>query len=166
MKRIGQSRRPRRAGFSLLEVAIAIVVLGTAAVALMTATQAGNEVHLAGREISQGSLLAQDVREWTLALAFVDPQTPGNPPGLDDPNETPDDLDDLDDATFCPPRNGQGAAVTALTSWKQKVNLTWLDPNDLNTPVADGTSDIVYVRVEVSNHDRAIVTSGWLVTRP
>jgi Tfp pilus assembly protein PilV len=163
--------RPVRGGggFSLVEAMIATVLVGIGVASVMVATKSGTEVNAAGRQITQASYLAQEIREWTLKLPFSDPDPgdKGNPPGPDgsSPQVFVDDLDDLMNVTYTPPRNASGVAIGDLADWSQKIRLDWKDPDSLTTTVAPGTSDVIAVTVTVACRGRDILTTGWLVTR-
>ncbi len=49
-----------------------------------------------------------------------------NPPGPDqsDPQTFVDDLDDLMDVTYSPPRDAHGLPIADMTSWSQTITLT------------------------------------------
>ena len=162
-------RRSARGGFTLIEVAVATAIVGLGLTALLVAVASNTRVNDAGGKLTQGIFLAQELREWTLALPFSDqdPGDVGKPPGPDgsDPQVFVDDLDDLMDVTFSPPRNGLGTALSQLPGWSQTITLTWRDPDNLSATVADGASDLIYVRVDVAFQGQNITTTGWLVTR-
>lgn len=156
-------------GFTLIEIVVATVLVGLALVAMMASAGSNTRVNDAGTKLTQGTFLTQEIREWTLSLPFSDqdPGDLGNQPGSDgsDPQVWVDDLDDLMNVTYCPPRDGQGYAISALPSWSQTISMTWRDPNDLGSTVSPGASDIIYVNVDVKHRNRLVVSSGWLVTK-
>lgn len=158
-----------RGGFTLVEVAVATAIVGLAMAALMVAAGSATRINDAGRKITQAVFLAQEFREWTVALPFSDPDPADadNPPGPDgsDPQTFVDDLDDLMDVTFCPPRDGQGYALTELPDWSQTVTLTWRDPADLGSVVSPGSSDIILVQLSLAHNGEPVMTTQWLVTR-
>ena len=166
---------PRSArGFSLVDVAVATIVIAVALTAMLVSVGSNTRVNEAGWRITQASFLAQEIREWTLTLPFSDPD-PGDassPPGPDgsNPQVFVDDLDDFyvtspAGITYSPPRNGQGLPITALTGWSQTIRLTWRDPSNIAATVAAGASDIINVEVEVKFKTQSILTTSWLVTR-
>jgi len=162
-------RRSARDGFSLIEVAAATAIVSIALTALLVAVGSNTRVNDAGGKITQAAALAQEIREWTLTLPFVDPDPgdAGKPPGPDgsSPQVFVDDLDDLMDVTFSPPRNGQGNPIYAMGGWSQTILLTWRDPNSLLTTVTPGQSDILCAEVQVAFQGQIILTTNWLVTR-
>lgn len=163
-------RGPRGArGFTLAEVFVATAVVGIGIVALMVATKSGTEVNVVGRDITQATFLAQELREWTLRLPFSD-QDPGdqdNPPGPDalDPQTFVDDLDDLMGVTYSPPRNASGDPLADMDGWAQTINLTWRGPDNLTASVAPGASNMIYVDVTITHSGRTVLSTGWLVVR-
>jgi len=178
---------PSRGGFTLIEVVVATILVGLALTAMMVSVGSNTRVNDAGTKLTQAAFLAQEIHEWTLTLPFRDQDVGDrdNPPGPDgsNPQVWVDDLDDLMNVTFgsrsatipsCDlprygPRDGQGYAITALQAWSQTITMTWRDPNDLGHTVTNGTSDIIYVNVDVAvvitHQTTLIVSSGWLVTR-
>lgn len=156
-------------GFTLTEVAVATAIIGVGVAALMVSLGAATRANSAGRQIAQAVFLIQEIREWTLKLPFTDPDPgdAGNPPGPDglDPQVWVDDLDDLMDVTYNPPRDGCGAAIAGMPGWSQTITLTWRNPDDLTAVVATGTSDIIHVKVDVTYQGKPIRSGGWLVAR-
>jgi len=167
-KRPSQSANSR--GFTLAEVLVAALIIGIGFTAILASMGSSTSVNAASAEITQAVFLAQGVREWTANLPFRDPDTAdaGNPPGPDSyvSGDVPyvDDLDDLLSATFTPPRNSFGQAITGLTGWSQTVSLTWRAEGDPNTVVANGASDVIHVQVSISRDGSTVLSTGWLIT--
>ena len=163
--------RSARDGFTLIEVAVATVIVGIGMAALMVSVGSSTRVNEAGGKLAQATVLAQEIREWTLALPFSDPdaQDAHNPPGPDgvDPQVSVDDLDDLMGVTFKPPRVGMGIAISSLPDWSQTISMSWRDPNDVAVlaPHGPGTTDVVYVHVDVLYRNVPVYGTNWLVTR-
>jgi len=160
---------PGRGGFTLIEVAVATVVIGIGVTSLLLTVGSGTRINSAAQELTRAVFCAQEIREWTLKLPFsdTDPADMDNPPGPDgsNPQVFVDDLDDLMDVTYAPPRDGQGSPIADMVGWTQQITLTWRDPSDLLSTVEAGTSDVIYVSVQISRHGREVLTVGWLVTR-
>jgi len=163
------SKRSARTGFSLIEVLFATATIGIGVTALMTAVAAGTRVNGEGRQITRAAFLAQELREWTVKLPFVDPDEgqEANPPGSDgsSPQIFVDDLDDLMDVTYSPPRDGQGMPIADMADWSQSIELTWRDPDNIAVVVGDGASDLICVELTVANNGREVLTTSWLVAR-
>ena len=163
------SRSNHGKGFTLIEVMVAIMLIGTGIVALLGASMAGTRSTDAGKKMSQAVFLAREIREWTLRLPFsdLDAGDADKPPGPDGSNPLTfvDDLDDLMDVTYSPPRDGQFGAITDMTDWSETITLTWRDPLSLNTIVADGTSDVIHVHLSVAHAGKQVLETGWIVVR-
>ena len=162
----GTRRRSARGGFSLIEAAVATVLIGLGVVALMTTVQSNIQTVDNSAIIAQAVLLCGEVREWTLRLPFRDPQTPDNSPGSDegDPQVTVDDLDDLMGVTFSPPRDAHGLAIANMTDWSQTITLTWREMTDLENTLTAGSSNIVHVKVDISYGGSQIFSTGYVMT--
>ena len=161
------SRPSTRSGFTLVEAAIATALIGIALAALLTALRSGTRTNEASRRLTQAVFLAQEIREWTLRLPFEDPEEPGEVPGSEegDPQTAVDDLDDLMDVTFSPPRDAYGSAIIDMSGWSETITLTWRDSSNVAAAVSDGASDVVHVRASTSFQGREVFTTSWLVTR-
>ena len=160
---------PSRGGFSLIEALVGTGVIGLGIVALLSATVAGTRTCDGSRKLTQAVFLSQEIREWTLGLPFSDPD-PGhaaNPPGPDgaDPQVFVDDLDDLMNVTYSPPRNGQGSPLSDMVGWSETITLTWRDPNTLQSSIAAGGSDIIHVHLDLSFQGTEVHSVGWFVAR-
>lgn len=168
----GRRHPPRRRGFSLVESALAIVIIGIGIVALVASLGAASSINGAGRNLTRAVFLAQEIREWTLRLPFrdTDPADANNPPGPDgtSPQTFVDDLDDLYDPAgllYSPPRDGAGQALSDLAGWSQKLTLTWREANNLLQTVSPGTSDVVHVQVSVRLQGKEVVATNWIVAK-
>lgn len=164
---VRSGRIRRRAGFSLVEVAIAVPIIGLGVAAAVAMSRASTRATDGGRQLTEAVFLAENMREWSLLLPMADPDPAeaGNPPGADpsDAPGAPDDLDDLLDATFDPPRDGQGRPVKDKVGWSQQVTLTWVNPNTLTT-VPDGASQTVRAQVQIRFQGQPVFATTWLVT--
>ena len=166
--------RTDRGGFTLIEVAVATTIVGVGLAALMVSVESSTRVNDVGGKLAQGTFLAQEIREWSLALPFSDPDAAdaGRPPGPDgtDPQTSVDDLDDFYGAdglgtTYKPPRDGMGNAIASLPDWSQTITMAWRDPNNVAAPATAGTTGVIYVHVSVAYRDKAVYATNWLVTR-
>jgi len=76
-----------------------------------------------------------------------------------------DDLNDLMGVTYSPPRDAYGAPIADMVGWSQTIEMTWRDPDNLTSVVADGASDILHIQVTVSFQGRQILSTGYLIAR-
>ncbi len=148
-------------------MATAIVGIGVAA--LLGCIASGTQANDGGQKLTTAAFLAQEIREWTLRLPFKDPDPgQGATPGPDgsDPQTFVDDIDDLyPTITYSPPHDGRGNNIPNMPGWSQKITLTYRSPANLSTVVTAGTSDMIYVNVEVLCNSQSILTTGWLVSK-
>ena len=156
-----------RRGLSLIEVAVATVIIGLGVVAMMASIASGTRVNASGKMLTEAVFLAQEVREWTVKLPFSDPEPAHahNPHGPDAGDAAVDDLDDLKDVTYSPPRNGQGSPIASSQGWTEHITVTWRKADVLTAADPAETSDVAYVEVTLSHDGKAVLQTGWLVAR-
>lgn len=161
--------RRNNGGFTLAEIVVTTVLAGIFFVAAMAALQAGTQSNIAASDIAVANTLINEIKEWTVDLPFTDPDPHdfGKPPGADSYSQgVPyvDDIDDLLNATFTPPRDSQGDPIADLPRWSQHIGITWRDPADINTLVWNGSSTVVYVEVTARKDGVDVLSRGWIVT--
>ncbi len=160
------SKRPIRksGGFTLIEVAIATVIIAVGVIALMVGVGSSTRINGSGRALAQAVILAENIREWSIKLPFFDPElTDPGTIGSETGETVVDDLDDLDQP-FTPPRDSQGNSITGLTNWKQVVTVQWVDETNLGT-ISSTATDTVMVAVEIQLNLKPIYSTSWLVAR-
>ena len=167
MQRRRDSSQANAAGFTLVEVLLTVVILGVAFVAFLSAMQTGIRTGAESSDLTQAMLYAREMREWTRSLPFTDPDAAdaGNPVGPDNvTNGVPyvDDVDDLLGATFSPPRDSFGYAISDATGWSESVTLTWRSELDPTVDVSDGASNIIHIEVKLVKGGETVLTTGWL----
>ena len=152
-------RRHARRGFTLIEAALATVIIGTGVLAIISAQQ----VLLAKNEwssmTSTATWLGNEIREMTLNLPRHDPVTGTAYWGPEDDEVMLDDYDDVDDfdgygegLVFSAslnngPINSARRIITDMEGWEQIVTVTSIDQFDILTPMDDATTDMVRVEV-------------------
>jgi len=137
--------RSARGGFSLTEAAVAIIFVGLGMAGMLASLSSGTRATRGGYELTQASLLAREIREYTFTIPF----------------------DDLTSGTYSPCVDGQGDDMTFADSvnWKQQVTVSNRIEDDLQSVDSTGTSDVKYVQAEVLYNDQTVLAVGWLVTR-
>ena len=170
LKRRGEARR----GFTLIETALATIIVGVGVVAIVSAQQAFHIKNNWSTHASTATLLGNEIREMTLKLPRHDPVT-----GLIYDPDTGDlisgwgweinetsvvDLDDIDDfdgdggglifsADFDPPNgpiNAQRQVITNMPGWTQTVYVYNVDPFDITSVQPDGATNMLRVEVIVT----------------
>lgn len=156
-----RARGRRRRGFTLIEAALATVIIGTGVLAIISAQQ----VLLAKNEwstmTSTATWLGNEIREMTLNLPRHDPVTGTAYWGPEDDEGLLEDYDDVDDfdgygdglvfsaALGNGPINAARQVIPDMEGWEQIVTVTSVDQYDILTPLADASTEMVRVEVLV-----------------
>jgi len=145
-----------RGGFTLIETALAVVIVGTGVLAMVLAQESVHRQNRWGARAARAARLGNEIRERCFNLAPWDPVTATAFWGAE-PGETSvadfDDIDDFDGLIFSGatgPIDGGGVVIPDMVGWQQEVTVEPVDPGDLSTVVAAGTTDVLRVRVDVS----------------
>lgn len=137
-----RSRRTRSGGFTLIEAALVIIIIGTGVVAMMELMATGTRANSESAERVTALTLARNVREHALTLSY-------------------DQARALSGRTFSPPIDADGAALSGFDGWQQTVQVQPVDPADLLTNVSVAAPSAVRVSVHAvrSGHQKA--TLSW-----
>jgi hypothetical protein len=149
-------RAAPRCGFTLIETALATVIVGTGVLAMVVAQQAFHTQNSWSSHVSIAQRLGNEIREMTLNLPRQDPVT-GDAYWGPEPNEAwVGDFDDLDDfdgegagLIFDPPINALRTPIANMDGWSQEVTVFNVDPFDINSVQVDGSTDMIVVQVIV-----------------
>ena len=153
-------------GFSIIEVLVAIMLVGLAIASLVVANGAFTMANGAGTDLSTAEFLIEQIRELTTLLPVVDPQS-GTTSFGPETGETPagyDDLDDFDGATFSP-INAAGISLNDFASFSQQVTVENVSQSNFEQVVSDHGSNFVRVTVKVSLNSNEISSTSWLRAR-
>jgi prepilin-type N-terminal cleavage/methylation domain-containing protein len=175
----GASRARR--GFTLIETALATVIVGTGVLAIVAAQQAFFRQNEWSTHASTAQRLGNEIRELTLHMPRHDPVTGTTYWG---PESTELDVADFDDLDDFDGEQGDGTVVSAalgngpisalgdpipdMTGWSQRVFVEHIDPFEVTRVVADGASDVVRVRVIIEyqgpteDEPREITRVTWI----
>jgi len=154
-----------RRGFTLLEAALATIIVGVGVLAMVSAQQAFHMKNRWSTHASTGTWLANEIREMTLNLPRHDPVTGLDTWGPEDNEVSVADFDDLDDfdgmagdgIIFAAdlgngPVNARRGIIPNMDGWSQTVTVFNVDPQDMMGDagdVDDGSTDMVVVEVLV-----------------
>jgi prepilin-type N-terminal cleavage/methylation domain-containing protein len=183
LARRGREARPRR-GFTLIETALATVIVGVGVLALVAAQQAFHRQNAWSTHASIALRLGNEIREMTLNLPRHDPVTDQEFWGPEANENTLDDFDDLDDfdgdgggLVFESPRgdgivngpvNARREIIANMEGWSQTVTVSNVDPLNITDEVADGASELIMFRVVVSYQSptdlepQEVTTVSWI----
>jgi len=162
---IGGKRRiapTSRRGFTLIETALATVIVGVGVLSIVAAQQAFHKQNSWSSHASIAARLGNEIREMTLNLPSHDPVT-GTAGWGPESNELwvidYDDLDDFDgngegmvfgSAYGNGPINARREIIPNMDGWSQTILVKNVDAYDITSSVIDGSSEVVCVEVIVS----------------
>jgi prepilin-type N-terminal cleavage/methylation domain-containing protein len=153
-------------GFSLIEVLIAVILVGLAITALLAASGSFTMTNGAGADLSTAEFLMEQIRELTALLPVADPQTGIATFG---PEEASlafyDDLDDFDGITFSPPIDADRNVLNDFAAFSQQVVVENVNPSNFEQVVGDHGSSFVRVTVKVFLSAREISSMSWIRAR-
>jgi prepilin-type N-terminal cleavage/methylation domain-containing protein len=157
-----RTRRLYKRGFTLIESALATVIVGTGVLAIVSAQQAFHKQNSWSTHATSGARLGNEIREMTLNLPRHDPVTADAFWGPEE-NETElalfDDLDDFDGAgdglIFSAelgngPVNARREVISNMPGWSQIVTVENVNPNDITNPEDDNATNVLKVVVIVT----------------
>ena len=148
-------------GFTLIETAMATVIIGTGVLAMISAQQVLLEKNNWSSMSNTATLLGNEIREMTLNLPRHDPVTGTAFWGPEEDEFTVEDYDDIDDfdgqgggLVFSEqlgngPINASRIVIEDMDGWEQIVFVTSVDAFDILTPLEDGTTDMLRVEVVI-----------------
>ena len=155
-----------RSGFTLIEVLIAVLLVGLSITALVMASNSFTMANSAGADLSTAEFLIEQIRELTTLLPVVDPGTTTATFGAEEASLADyDDVDDFDSATFSPPIDASRAPLGNFTGFSQQVTAQNVSASNFETVVADHTSPFVRITVNVRQNGQMITSASWLRAR-
>jgi len=152
-------------GFTLVEVLLAIVLVGLAIASLVVASGSFTKANAAGTYLSTAEFLAEQIRELTVPLPVVDPETENATFGPEADETTLahyDDLDDFDGAVFSPPINAERATLNDFAAFTQQVTVQNVSAGNFEQVLADHGSYFVRVTVKVLLKSEEITSTSWV----
>jgi len=156
----------KKDGFSLVEVLVAIMIIGLALAALAGANMAFTKANGAGTDLSNAEFLVEQIKELTTLLPVIDQQTGAATFG---PEEAAladyDDLDDFDGANFSPPISADRQTLSELAAFSQQVTVQNVSASDFELVVADHSSDFVKITAKVFLNSKLISSTSWVRAR-
>jgi prepilin-type N-terminal cleavage/methylation domain-containing protein len=174
------TRAPTRRGFTLIETALATIIVGVGVLALVSAQQAFHQKNAWSTHASTATRLGNEIREMTLNLPRHDPVTGVSFWGAEANEGTIDDFDDVDDfdgngagLIFSAelgngPINAQRQIIPNMDGWAQTVEVVNVDPFDITDVQPDGSTTMLRVTVTVSyqgpvdDAPQEVTTVSWI----
>ena len=150
-------------GMTLVEVMVAIVLIGIAVSAMVGANGYITQVNRAGGDLSVAESLLEHIKEKTEALPVVDPDSSIVQWGAEEADWTLyDDLDDFDGFSRCPPIDARGNTLNQWPAFTQQVVVQNVEIDDLTAPVADLGSNFYRVTVTILHGQTQVVSGTWI----
>ena len=156
----------KKNGFSLVEVLVAIMIIGLALAALAGANMAFTKANGAGTDLSNAEFLVEQIKELTTLLPVIDQQTGAATFGPEEATLADyDDLDDFDGANFSPPISADRQTLSELAAFSQQVTVQNVNASDFELVVADHGSDFVKITSKVFLNSKLISSASWVRAR-
>jgi len=153
-------------GFSLIEVLIAVVLVGLSITALVVASGSFTQANSVGADLSTAEFLVEQIRELTTLLPVVDPETMTTTFGPEEAGLAAyDDIDDFDTATFSPPIGANRATLGDLAGFSQEVTVQNIDASNFDLVVADHSSAFLRIIVNVRHNGELVSSASWIRAR-
>jgi prepilin-type N-terminal cleavage/methylation domain-containing protein len=157
----------KKSGFSLVEVLIAIILVGLAIASLVAANSSFTKANGTGTDLSTAEFLIEQIRELTALLPVIDPQTGISTfgPEAGETLANYDDLDDFDGANFSPPINAKRETLNHFAAFSQQITVENVKASDFEQVESDHGSCFVRVTVKVFLNSREISSVSWIRAR-
>ena len=156
----------KRSAFTLAEVLVAIILLGIAIVAILGTNTVLTQSNAAGLELSTADFLSEQIKELTMLLPAQDPGTGTSYFGSEETGFANwDDIDDFDDASFCPPINADRETLNMFGEYRQEVTVQNVSSTNFANVVADNTTAFLKVTVTVWFNSKPVSTVSWIRAR-
>lgn len=138
------SRERRPKGFTLIETALATLIVGLGIAATMQLFASCTVENKSAGRLSVAMLMASNIREAMGGLSFRDPGTVGAVFGPESGESlaTWEDVDDFDGSTFSPPIDSLREQIPEQGQYSQVVSVWPVDPNQLSLNSDESSPDI------------------------
>jgi type II secretory pathway pseudopilin PulG len=137
------NRRRRRGGFTLIEAAMATVIIGIGVVALLELLATGTRSNISASELVTATNLAKQFRERTLQKTF-------------------DQVRAMNALNESPPKDAAGNGITQLNGWQQSIKVNPVDPARLSLDVIDSNPTAIRVSVTISHNQKRVTSASWI----
>jgi type II secretory pathway pseudopilin PulG len=160
-------KRTRR-GFTLVEAALTMVIIGTGVMALLQLLAAGTMSNSTATELTTAVNLANNVHEIAISLPFTSAANPNSTTFKDaggPANYTY--LWDMNGDTYSPPLDVRRNPITLYSNWSQVVTINSVDPTNLTAVRPNSTSlPTARLTVQILHHGKSVYQTSWLIAAP
>lgn len=149
----------RGTGFSLIETVIALLILSTSFVSVLTAVSSSRATYAVAGDRALGNSLAQDLMAEILSQGYIEDGSTllgiDGAEALGPGRSQYDDIDDYDGWSASPPAANDGTAIEGMTGYTRSVVIKWVDPLAPDT-VVNSDQGVKRIIVTVKRGDRVI----------
>ncbi len=147
--------RRNSAGFTFIDVMIAVVIVGVAVAAVVQSMASGTQANGQATQLSVALNLARNVHEYAVSQPMSK-------------------LGDMDKKDYCPVIDSAGNPLNDLPGWTQSVRIYKVDAGslqssvDLSTPTTTGYQlrrVVVKVQFRGPNGSGTVHTASWLIAK-
>lgn len=134
--------RKNRKGFTLLEVLIAVVLIGIGIAGIVAANGSLTKLNGAAVDLSTAEFLAEQIREMTAQMNFSS-------------------LNSLNNKNYCPPRDSQDQALNDFSDYTQSITAVHVQNDDL-TQVSGNSTNYIRITVDIVRDSKTITSASWI----
>jgi prepilin-type N-terminal cleavage/methylation domain-containing protein len=134
----------KKYGFTLIEVLIAILLVGLAIVSLVVANGSFTKANAVAADLSTAEFLIEQVRERSMSVDYEDLNG----------------LEHFDGIVFSPPINANGEILSNFAEFSQQITVENVSDANFGQVVAD--SNFVRVTVKIFLNNKKISSASWL----
>ncbi len=145
-----RSNRCKR-GFTLVEVLVAVLLVGLAIASLVATSGAFTMKNGAAVDLSTAEFLIEEIRERTAMMGFDELAAMM---GFDE-------LSAMKEASYCPPIDMNGEQLEDFGVFGQQVRVVYVKESNLSDEITE-SSDFVRVTVTITKNGRPISSASWI----
>jgi len=138
----------KKAGFTLIEVLIAIILVGLVIASLVAANSVFTRTNAVGTDLSTAEFLIEQIRERTIVADYDDLYS----------------LEHFDGVTFSPPINADGDDLNEFVAFSEQITVENVSEQNFEQ-VVGYDSNFIRVTVKVFLNSREISSASWLRAR-
>ena len=156
------TRRVAISGFTLVEAAIASIIVGGVLVASLNVIGATAATRKRMSDHDRATLLARDLMSEIMMLPYADPDTGAGAMLGPEPGEVTgtrtqfDDVDDYHGWQASPVQHADGTPITGFSAWSRSVTCRRLNPTTLDIVAIN--SGVIEVKITVRRSDTTLAT--------
>jgi len=139
----------KKHGFSLIEVLIAIMLVGLAIASLVAANISFTKSNAAGTDLSIAEFLIEQIRERSISVNYDDLYG----------------LEHFDDVTFSPPISADGESLNDFAAFSEQITVENVSESNFEQVVSNHSSSFVRVTAKVFLNSKEINSASWIRAR-